>query len=147
MQVYSAAYLLDVMAAVKAAILSTATPAYTSVHLAVAPFAPNPNSDPSTFTEATFTGYAPISIDAWNNAELINGPIAQVLPTTMVSFVPSGTTVTNVIAGYWLEAGDGTYILGETFSAPVPLTGPDTRLNLAIPVATIGAPTSATVVP
>jgi len=114
--------LVDQLAAIVAAVLDTSVPAHTVVKLAQGAFTPSPGSDPSTFTEADYTGYASKTISAWTPPSLRNDGSAEVVSTTVLDFSPSGTiTVTNIITGYWLVGGNGDYLGGEVLPFPVPL--------------------------
>lgn len=134
MFIASAAYVRDVLAAVIASVLNTSAPAHTTVKLAKAVMTLGANAEPTTFTEADFTGYASKSITGWTAPYQTTPSVAETVPTVTLQWSPTGTGVTNTIYGYWLIAGDGTYVGGENFATPVPLTGPTTALNLVIPI-------------
>lgn len=137
---------LDVLNAAIAAVLNTSVPAHTMIKLAVAPFNPTPTSDPATFVEATFDGYAAKTISAWEAAYL-NGNAAVSNGTTVESWVPTGTTTPNTVAGYWLVGGNGSYLGGEAFASPIAVTGPTTPVNIVPRYAVIPPVFSATLIP
>jgi hypothetical protein len=137
---------LDVLAAAIAAVLNTSVPAHTTIHLAQQPFTPTSTSDPTTFTEATFDGYADKTIAAWET-QYLNGNTAVTNGTTVLSWVPTGTTTSNTIAGYWLIGGNGDYLGGEAFAAPITVTGPTTPVNLVPRYAVVPPTFAATVIP
>jgi hypothetical protein len=137
---------LDVLAAAIANVLNTSVPAHTTIKLAQAPFAPAPTSDPTTFTEATFDGYASKTISAWE-APYLSAGAAKTNGTAVESWIPTGTTTPNTIAGYWLVAGNGDYLGGEVFATPINVVGPTTPVNL-VPAYTVMPPVfTATVIP
>lgn len=102
-------------------VLELATPAHTVFKLATGDFHPTPTSDPTTFTEADFTGYASKTVTGWTDPELDPGPAAKTLGTNLLQFRPTGTTVSNLCTGFWCEGADGTYLGGQEFDAPVPM--------------------------
>ena len=129
-QVLSTKYLLDALAAIKSQVLDTAVPAHCHIHLAKPPFTPNPTSDPASFTEADYTGYAAVTITAWDNPALTPADLAEIVGTTVAQFRPTGTTVTNSIAGFWVLDAAGDFVFAQVFSTPVALTGPNTVLSI-----------------
>jgi hypothetical protein len=131
MFVTSQVALIDQLDAVKGAVLDAAGPIHSTVKLAQGAFAPVPTSDPTTFTEATFDGYAAKTITAWTSAYLVPGPSSEILSAAVLSWSPTGTTTPNTITGYWIVGGNGHYLGGESFAQPVILNGPLTALNLA----------------
>lgn len=128
--VTSSLALIDQLEAVKGSVLDATGPVHASVKLAVAPFSPTPTSDPASFTEATFDGYAAKTVPAWTAAALQPGPLAEILSSALLSWTPTGSTTPNTIVGYWIVGGNGDYLGGEAFAAPVILNGPTTSLNM-----------------
>lgn len=112
-----------------AALLATPT-----VHLYTAGPSPiTPQATPAQFTEATFTGYAPVSMGT------LLGPIA--LPGSdgygvhvACDFLatPSSSFVTNNIVGYWVDNGSTTYYYGEAFDTPIPISVPTDFVSLEL---------------
>jgi hypothetical protein len=99
-------------------LVETSMPA--EVHLAVAPFTPNPNSDPATFTEASYTGYAAVALGTWAALERLPTG-SQSVNGTVVHFAPTGTAITNTVVGYWIVTHAGVLIGYDTFPAPIPM--------------------------
>lgn len=130
MFVSSLTSLIAQLAAVKAAVLDTSVPAHTVCHLAQGAFSPTPASDPTTFTEATYTGYADQMITAWTPAYLVNNLVAEITAASILFFQPTGTALTNLVTGYWLVGANGDYIGGEAFSTPIPMGSPSNALSL-----------------
>ncbi len=101
-----------------------------SLGLVAAPFTPGPNLLISALTEASFVGYARKSIGALTPAFI--GP-QQLLLTqgAELSWAASDTTTTNVIYGAFLtgSADTTTVKASELFNAPIPITGPLSRLT------------------
>lgn len=122
--------LTDVLAAIIGNVLNATGPVNTHVKLAVLPFNPTPTSDPTTFTEATFDGYAAKAITSWSTPYFDALGNAKTLSGVLASWTPTGSTTANTIGGYWLVAGDGTYLGGEVFNTPVPMHGTGTTLAI-----------------
>lgn len=122
--------LVDQLAATVATVLDHTGPVHASVKLATGAFSPTPTSDPATFTEATFDGYAAKSVASWVSPYLLPGPLAETISAAVLSWSPTGTTTPNTITGYWIVGGNGDYLGGEAFNQPVLLNGPTTALNL-----------------
>lgn len=134
---------LDQLAAVLSLVLNTATPTHSTVHLAQGAFAPVRDSDPTTFTEATFGGYAAITMAAWETPYLLGGGQSESIPTTICHWSPTDTVTPNTITGYWIMGANGDYLGGEAFGNGVPMLGPTNALNLVptwqIPPSTFSA--------
>lgn len=122
--------LVDQLEAVKDNVLDATGPVHATVKLAIAPFSPTPTSDPASFTEATFDGYASKTVAAWTPAAVQPGPLAEILSQSVLTWTPTGSTTPNTIAGYWIVGGNGDYLGGESFGTPVVLNGPTTSLNM-----------------
>jgi hypothetical protein len=110
--------------------LDAAGPVHATIKLAQGSFAPGPTSDPTTFTEADFDGYASKTVAAWEAAALAVDGTAETISSAVQSWAPTGTTTPNTITGYWVIGGNGHYLGGEAFATPVVLNSPSTRLNL-----------------
>jgi hypothetical protein len=130
MFVPSQKFLLDMLAAAVASILNATGPVHASVKLATGTFGPQPGSDPASFTEATFTGYAAKVVTTWSTPYLVASGNGQTLSENVLTWTPTDSVVQENIAGYWIVGGNGDYLGGEAFSQPIPLTGPTTSLNL-----------------
>jgi hypothetical protein len=124
--------MLDILTKVIANVLDATGPAYTTVKLAKATFNPSPTLDPGTLVEADFTGYAAKAVNPWASPYL-DGPAAETLSTTVLHWSPTDAVTPNTIYGYWLVAGDGTFLGAEKFATPVPLPDATAALNL-VPV-------------
>jgi hypothetical protein len=131
--VSSQQFLLDKLAAAIASILDATGPVHASVKLAVAPFAPSPTSDPATFTEADFDGYAAKTVATWSTPVMNTNGSAETVSGSVLTWNPTGSTTSNLIVGYWVEGGNGDYLGGEILASPVPMNGPLSSLNL-VPV-------------
>jgi hypothetical protein len=91
-----------------------------TLHLGVAPWAPNVNSTPGSFTEATFTGYTAATLGTWSAiGQLPSG--MQATNETVVHFQPTATTVTNTVLGYWIQDNSGNLLGYDTFATPIPM--------------------------
>jgi len=109
--------LLDALSARPAAALLV-TP---FVHLYTArTAAPSQDSEVADFTEATFTGYAPVGPLAWTDEDLDKNknPTLSADPAT---FVMTDNTVSESIAGYGLVdvTSGNTLVAVEQFASPV----------------------------
>jgi hypothetical protein len=137
--------LMDVLNAAIANVLTSSGSTHAEVHLAQAPFNPTATSDPTTFTEATFTGYAMKSVAAWEVAYL-SGQSAKTNGTAVLSWTPTDSLMPNSIGGYWIIGGNGDYLGGEAFPVPLNIIGPSTPVNL-VPAYGVAPPNfSATVI-
>jgi hypothetical protein len=130
MLVSSQISLLDILTAFIANGLDAAGPTHTMVKLAKAPFSPTPTSDPTTFTEADFDGYAAKTVAAWAAPYLNGDGAAETIGTSVLTWSPTGSVTPNLIYGYWLMLGNGDYGGGEAFGTPVSLNGPTTALSM-----------------
>jgi hypothetical protein len=101
------------------------------VKLAQAPFAVNPNSDPTTFTEATYTGYAAATITAMGGDQQ-TGNSWESTAGALAAFAPTGTAVGNTIAGYWIEDNTGVLLGYDIFNPQIGMNTPADAINLAI---------------
>lgn len=119
--VVSNAALVAGLQAIIDTVLEVTGPAHTSIKLAVGAFMPGPASTPADFTEADFTGYAAKDVTGWTDPQLDPGPASKTLGTNLIEFRPTGTVVTNICTGFWVEGGDGTYLGGQAFDAPIPM--------------------------
>ena len=122
--------LINQLSAVVAGILELAGPLHTTVKLAQGTFNPTPDSVPGDFTEADFTGYAAKTVTSWTTPELDPGPAAKTLGGNLLHWAPSGTTVTNICTGYWIEDANGDYLGGEQFPAPIPMANTTDAITL-----------------
>jgi hypothetical protein len=109
------ALLAALMARPGAALLTTPT-----AHLYTAGPQLGPDVVPGDFTEATFAGYADITITAMLGP--INSGEDVVALHVQVDFVggavvPPGET----IMGYWIDNGSTTLYLAEEFQTPIPI--------------------------
>ncbi len=128
----SNAVLKSILDSIKTSILLVGGGAGFKVKLAVAPFAPTPNSVPSTdFTEATFTGYAAVTLTAMAADQFV-GNTWESVATTLANFASTGTAVTNSVVGYWLESNTGELLGYDTFTPAIGFNGPGDALNLAV---------------
>lgn len=121
---------LDILAAAIASVLNATGPVHSTVKLAKGAFAPSPTSDPTTFTEADFDGYASKTVAAWSAAYLVPNGSAETIAGSVLTWIPTGSTTSNVVTGYWIIGGNGDYLGGEAFATPVPMDGPTTALSL-----------------
>lgn len=138
--------LQDILAATIAGILDFTGPVHASVKLAKGTFGPAPDSDPATFTECDFDGYASKTVSAWSTPAMLATGNAETVASTVLHWAPTGTTTPNSVTGYWIEGGNGDYLGGEAFAQPVNLTGPTTALNLVPVFQQAAAAFSATVI-
>jgi hypothetical protein len=120
--------LLDMLNTIRTNVLSATGPALASVHLAKAAMTISSTVDPSTFTEADFDGYAALDVATWEPARLLSNGSVETVSSALAYFSPTGTTTPNTIYGFWVVAGDGTYLGAEAFATQYALTGPSTAL-------------------
>lgn len=126
----SQAVLISALNAIKTAVFAAGA-GLVHVKLAKGAFNPQPNSDPTTFTEADYTGYVAQTVAAWS-ASVLSAGSAETLSSSVLTFSPTGTAVTNVITGYWLENGPGEYLGGEVLLPAIPLAGPLSALDIVL---------------
>lgn len=127
----SNACLQAILTAIKTGILLVGGGAGFKVKLAQTPFTPNPDSDPTTFTEANFTGYSAATITAMS-ANQKTGNTWEATAGALAAFQPTGTTVGNSIGGYWIEDNTGVLLGYDTFSPPIAMQSPSDAINLAV---------------
>lgn len=139
-------WLSDVLTQIKVNLLGS-TPAAPTVHLVSAPFTPTPLSDYTTFTEATFDGYAAKTVTSWGTEHL--DPLGQYIMTNanVLAWTPTGNTTSNTIYGYYLLASNGDQVQAEVFAAPVLLHGVGTTLDLVIVIGEAPSKTTCVVLP
>lgn len=122
--------LLDRVATLLASDTTTLAPASlaTKVHLAVAPFTPGPNLTPSSFTEASFTGYSALSAGTGTQQEFFDpatgNRIIQVLePAGGWHWQATGSSgLPQTVYGYYITDNGGTTLYGSALlSSPVTL--------------------------
>lgn len=80
--------------------------------------------------EADFTGYVAVTNSGWEAAAWAGQGAAYQYMDTPAVFQPSGTTVSNVIYG-WFFYATGTpnvYIMGERFASPIPMNDPSDQI-------------------
>lgn len=105
------------------------------VHLAQTPFTPTPSSDPSTYTEASYTGYTTQHVATWGPAHVDSAGNILCNGLTLPNFVPSGVLITpQTVGGYWIVDELGAYLGGEAFTAPITITGPTTPVTFTVGV-------------
>lgn len=129
------AFLHEVINAIVANVLNVSTN-HAKVHLAVAPFAPTRTSTPASFTEATFSGYAAISVTGYGTAhEDTNLQWLVNANTPTVSWTPTASTVQNDIVGYWIDDPAGNVVAAEAFGQSYPMHGVTNTLALTVGIA------------
>jgi len=130
-------------------ILIPTTPPGAVVHLAKAPFTPTPISDPTTFAEADFAGYAAITLTllGTQHPDGANQWFAY-SETPPVSFTPSAVLPSSQsIYGYWVVGAGARYVCAEVFGTPFVMRDPTTVLQLVIPFGVGPLKMSATILP
>lgn len=99
--------------------------------LAQTPFTPSATSDPTAdFTEANYTGYAPQTVTTALGDRLAGNSWEATL-ATLAAFSPTGTTVGNVIGGYWVEDIAGAFLGYDVFPIAVPMQSPSDAIQVA----------------
>lgn len=108
----------------------TASP---TLHLFKNNFTPTNISTIADFTEADYTGYAASTVAAWIAVAWQSQGAAVAYAAGSHTFQPSGTTVGNVIYGYYLASGDMTpHLIGaELLSVPFSLASPLDQLVIS----------------
>lgn len=130
MDVPGSATLLKQLATMIAGPWATATPPV--VHLAAANFAPTPNLNPATLTEATFDGYAASPLGSFSTPHLLSNGTAVADNASALIWTPTGSTTPNTIYGYWMVDHAGVLIQSGLFPTPVLLDGPSTTLQIIV---------------
>lgn len=149
MQVIGRDYEDEIVTALVSTILSTSTPSHSHVKLAKAPFTPTPTSDPTTFVEADYPGYAPIDILTYGTRHGDGANQWYVFgETPPLSFVPNATvSPAQTIYGYWVTDPGGNMVCAEVLSTPFVMRDPQTVLQLMIPFGVGPLKMSAVVLP
>jgi hypothetical protein len=80
-----------------------------------------PQSVPGDFTEATFTGYAAVTLGTFLGPIILPGTEGYGLHVEGDYLAGAVTPPGQNIAGYWVDNGAGTFYYGETFAVPIPL--------------------------
>lgn len=81
--------------------------------------------------EATYTGYAAIVVAAVLDPYLLPGGGANLqIPTQQ--FQPTGTAVTNMIRGWWVETATGEIQVAARFDADIPMTDVTSAIPLDV---------------
>jgi hypothetical protein len=130
MFVLSQLVLLSILDSLKTAVFAAGA-GLVHVHLAKGPFNPTLLSDPTTFTEADYTGYVSQTVPAWSTSVMAGGS-AETISTTVLTFSPTGILVLNTVTGYWLVNASGEYLGGEVLNPAVPLSGPTSALDIVL---------------
>jgi len=107
-------------------------------------YTPTSNTVIGDLEEADFTGYAAVTNSGWLAAAWATQGAAYQYMDTPAIFQPTGTTVSNVIYGWYFYA-TGTpnvYILGERFASPIPMNDPGDQIMVigAYAIADAGFP-------
>ena len=93
---------LSAALAVLKANLLTAAGEHNTLHLVAQAFAPSPSLDPTTLTVPTYDGYAPLNIDTFSVEHLLPNGNYVINSLTAPAFVPTGSTTSNTIYGWFL---------------------------------------------
>jgi hypothetical protein len=100
---------------------------------------PNLTTTLGDLTVADFTGYAPVTVTAWDATHLdpITGePVIE--STTPLVFTQTGTTIVNTIYGLYLEDGSGNLLSAEKFDTPIQMDTTGKQINALIRLFTQG---------
>lgn len=91
-------------------------------------FTPTKGAVPADFTEADFTGYAAVAI-TW--AAVTRKNLAAVIKSQLVSFIATGSAITNVIFGWYVTnaAGDTVYA-SFLYNASKPVSGAGASIDV-----------------
>jgi hypothetical protein len=124
--VWSYLQLLNVITAFTDSLSSTGL----SVHLYTNNVTPTRNDTLTTYTEADYTGYAAVNLTGQNAAVWQSQGSAVQYTTTQAAFSPTGTTVGNVIYGYYVSmaTSPATLLGAELLPSPVSLGSPADQL-------------------
>jgi hypothetical protein len=138
-------YLLEAINAIITNIFGTSV--HSTCHLYQNVIAPTPTTPLASYTEATFDGYAPISITAWGTPHVIANGQYAVAPTTPLVWTPTGSTTSNTVYGYYIKDPAGNVIQAENFAAGQLMSGTGTTLQFVPEVAIGPGITTAQLVP
>lgn len=139
------AYLLEALSAVTAGPLTTT--AFPTVHLAQSPFTPGIGVTLGTITEATFDGYAAKSLSGWGISHLNGSNNVVSDATPLLTWTPSGSMTSNVIAGFVMVDHAGNMVSNGAILPNVTLDGPTTTLSLVVGVSLSPGSYTVTVLP
>jgi len=108
------------------------------VHLFTGPLIPNSNTRIVDFTEASFNGYVPQPIIAWQPAFLLpNG--SALLSSDPVSWISLAISSTPPVTGYWIEQTDwalvNRLVSVERFGTGIPFFRVGVSLTIYLPLA------------
>lgn len=147
MQVIGLELLHSALQGAIANILNPSVPPGATLHLVKAPFVPTPTSDPITFTEADFTGYAHKTVTLFGTQHPdAAGNWFAYWETPVVEFVPTAVLSPNQsIYGYYVLGSGGEFVCAEVFPAPIVMRDPTTVLQLLVPFGVAAITKSATV--
>lgn len=103
---------------------------------------PSVNSVIGDFTEADYTGYTAGGVaPSGFTGESYQSQGAGVDYAFVVTFQPTGSSVGNIITGYYFVSGDMTPILigAERFAAAIPMQSPTDQISIAVPLSVADA--------
>lgn len=121
--------IIDSLAAIIDTLIGV-TGAFPVCNLFMNNYTPTPTTQLSDLTVATYTGYAPVTLTAWQSPSWQSQGVAITYANQCV-FTPTASTVTNTIYGYYLTTDSGAILLGaERFAVPVNLTDTTTSLTV-----------------
>jgi hypothetical protein len=83
------------------------------------------------FTEATFGGYAAVTLASLTGPVLSPSGTCDALYNN-ASFVASSAATPNTILGYWCDDGAANWFMGEYFQSPVPIVAIGDFIDLAV---------------
>ena len=128
--VWSQALLAAMLAAIQTRPAAALTAAL-KVHLYTAGPSPIlPTSTPSSFTEATFTGYAAVTLGTLSGPIITPGATCEGLFAN-ASFIGTTGLTPQTILGYWIDDGSTNFVLGEAFPTPIQIVHPGDFIDLA----------------
>jgi hypothetical protein len=104
--------------------------ATTSIHLYKNDVTPGIATKVADLVEADFTGYASLTVAAWDGTSVdpLTG-LRQIITGTGPQFTQTGTTITNTVFGMWIEF-NGKIVLAERFDNPVAMDLTGKRIDL-----------------
>jgi len=92
---------------------------------------PGPTTNFGDFVEADFTGYAGVNVvscDSTHNDPITGAPVLS--NTTAIAFNQTGTTVNNIVYGWFSDNGAGVALFAERFDTPINMDSVGKQIKL-----------------
>lgn len=120
-----------------AELLRRGLPLTGTVRLYTGGLIPDEHTTLADFTEATFSGYAPIMLPPWGPAALSPSHTA-LISSGPVQWISTAVSMTPPVTGYWIQQVDwaltNRLVAAERFGSNIPLYRNNVRLVLTVPL-------------